>query len=258
MANGRIVDPTDRESFKIYIRAKLGEPVIQLNVSEFQVDIAIDEALHYFQQFHYDGTEHAFYIHELTQQDIDNKSFTIPDDIVGVVTFFSMSSTSSSGIGLPTNVYSGAWQMNYDLIFNQGTLNGTFLTYYINKTYYEMIQQLVVGMNNLRYTLHKDTVYIDNQMSQYGVGDKIILDCWRVVDPDANPQVWSDRWLIRYATAKLKKQWGENISKFGGMTLPGGVQLNGERILREADEELKYIEESCIRDYSDTPRDFLA
>lgn len=256
MGTGRITDPTDRESFKKFIRAKLGEPVIQINVSEFQVDIAVDEALQYFRDYHYNGTEHAYYIHHLTQQDIDNRYFTVPDELIGVTTFYSI--TDAVNFDVTFGPLTNSWQVNYGLAFSQGVLNGVLLTYYINRMYYEMLQQILIGRPAFRFNMHTNRVYLDSSISKLNVGDNIVLDGWMVTDPDVNPDVWSDRWLIRYATAKLKHQWGENISKFGGMMLPGGVQLNGERILREADDEIRNIEENCLRDYSEPPRDWLA
>lgn len=254
MGNGRITDPVNREEFKTLIRAKLGEPLIQLNLSEFQVDIAVDEALQYFRDFHYNGSWHAYYVHSITQQDLDDRFFSVPDDIIGVTSIFD--STTNSGMGLNTSIYSGAWQVNYDLLFNQGTLTGSFLSYYMNKTYYEMVNQLLTGMKPIRYNMHRNKVYLDSNWSNYKVGDILILDCWQVTDPDVDTDVWSDRWLIRYATAKLKFQWGENISKFN-VTLPGGVTVNGQQIKQEAAEELRNIEENCLRDYSEPPRDAI-
>lgn len=255
MGHGRITDPTNRDEFKIYIRSILGEPLIDLNVSEFQVDQAVDEALKYYRDYHYLGSWHAFYIHQITQQDMNNRHFTVPDDIIGVTCIYD--AASSSGMGLNTSIYSGAWQVNYDLLFNQGTLTGSFLSFYMNKTYYEMINSILVGLKPIRYNMHMNTVYLDSVWDNYSVGDNLVLDCWQVTDPDANPDVWSDRWLIRYAVAKLKKQWGENLTKFSG-TLPGGITVNGQDIKREAIEELNKIEEDCLRDYSEPPRDMIA
>lgn len=255
MGNGRITDPKNREEFKLYIRSKLGEPILQLNVTEFQVDQAVDEALQYYRDYHYLGSWHAYYIHQITAQDAQDRFFDVPDDIIGVTCVYDAS--TSSGMGLNTSIYSGACQVNYDLLFNQGTLTGSFLSFYMNKTYYEMINSILVGLKPLRFNMHQNRVYLDSTWENYKVGDNLILDCWQVLDPDANPDVWSDRWLIRYATAKLKRQWGENLSKFDA-TLPGSVKVNYDRIIREADDELIKIEENCLRDYSEPPRDWIA
>ena len=55
--------------------------------------------------------------------------------------------------------------------------------------------------------------------------------------------VWNDRWLKQYATAKIKYQWGSNLSKFAGIQMPGGVTLDGPRIMQEALDEIHKIEE---------------
>lgn len=254
MANGRISDPMNREEFKMYIRATLGEPIIELNVTEMQVDIAIDQALQYFQNYHYLGTSHVYYVHEITQDDINQKSFTVPDSLIGVTTVYDAS--SSAGMGLNTNIYSGAWQVNYDLLFNQGSLNGSFLSFYMNKTYYDMINSLLIGMKQIDFNQYQNKVYLHNTWENYKVGDKLFLDGFQITDPDEHPEVWSDRWLVRYAAAKLKRQWGENVSKFDA-TLPGGVKLNYERIIAESAEEIRQIEENLLRDYSEPVRDWI-
>jgi hypothetical protein len=253
MGTGRITDPTNRDEFKTYIRALLGEPAVHINVTEFQTDIAVDESLKYYRDYHYLGSWHAYYVHVITQDDLDNKYITLPDDIKEVVCVYD--NTSNSGMGLNTNLYSGAWQMNYDLVFNQNS-GGGFLSYYMNKSYYDMLNSMIVGMKPTRYNMHRGKLYLDYSTSSYTVGSEIILDCWQVTDPDLDPDVWSDRWLIRYAVAKLKRQWGENLSKFTA-TLPGGVTVNGDAIKNEAVAELTKIEEDCLRDYSEPPRNWI-
>lgn len=254
MANGRVTDPRNREEFKMYIRSKLGEPIIELNVTEFHVDQAVDEALQHYRDYHYNGSSQVYWTHELTQADIDNRYIDVPDDLFGVTTCYDFS--DSNGLGLSTDIYSGAWQMNFDMIFNQGTIQGNFLSFYINKSYYELINSLLIGMKKLRFNMHENRVYLDNTMKNFTPGTRIVLDGYQVTDPDEHPDVWSDRWLIRYATAKLKRQWGENISKFDG-ALPGGLKLNYERIIAEADREIEQIEENCLRDYSIPPMDAI-
>ena len=255
MASGRITDPTNRSEFTAYIRSKLGEPIIELNVTDFQVNQAIDEALQYYRDYHYNGTTHSFYIHTITDQDMTNRYITLPNEVIGVVTVYDPMDTS--GMGISADITSGSWQVNYDLIFSEGLLNGSFLSYFMNKQYYEMINQMVTGSRNIRYNMHDNRLYIDNTWTNYATGNRLVIECYQAIDPDTNTDVWTDRWLIRYATAKLKRQWGENISKVDA-TLPGGLKLNYDRIIREADDEINKIEEACLRDYSIPPRDWIA
>lgn len=254
MANGRISDPTNRSEFIQYIRALLGEPVIDLNVTEFQVDIAVDQALQYFQNYHYLGTSHVYYVHVITQDDIDNKKFTVPDDLIGVTTIYD---ANSGGMNMDINMTPGAWQMAYDMVFQSSSGGGgSMVSYYMTRTQFELINQILVGMKQLDFNQYENEVYLHNDWSRYSVGSKIVLDGFRITDPDEHPEVWSDRWLIRYAAAKLKRQWGENISKFDA-TLPGGVKLNYDRIIAEATQEITQIEENCLRDYSEPVRDWV-
>lgn len=255
MANGRVTDPTDRETFKRYIRSRLGEPVLTLNITEFQIDQAIDEALQYYRDYHYNGSTHTYYVHAITQDDINNRYFDTPDDLFGVTYCYDIS--GSTGLYINSSLPSLSWQLNFDLMYNSGTNQGTFLNYYINKNYYDLINQVLNGRTSIRFNMIENRVYLDNTWANYTVGSHLVLDGYMGIDPDVHPKIWSDRWLIKYAVAKVKRQWGENISKFDS-TQPGGVKLNYERIIREADDEIRKIEEDCIRDYSIPPRDQIA
>ena len=81
-------------------------------------------------------------------------------------------------------------------------------------------------------------------------GNYIVVEAYQVIDPDTFTDVWKDRFLQNYATAKIKYQWGSNLTKFNGMTLPGGVQFNGEQILSDAREEIQRLEEEMASSYS--------
>jgi hypothetical protein len=78
----------------------------------------------------------------------------------------------------------------------------------------------------------------------------IIIEGYRLLDPDTYTDVWNDRWLKKYATAMIKKQWGNNLKKFEGLQMPGGVTFNGQKIYDEAEDELKALDEDLIRSYS--------
>lgn len=255
--DGCITDPTDRESFKKYIRSRLGEPIIELNVTDFQVDQAVDEALRYFRDYHYNGTNLAYWGHKLTDEDVKNRYIDLPDNIVGVVDVYDMQ--DQTGLGISANIYSGAWQMNFDMIFGNGGMtssNNNFINYYINRMTYDMINDILEGKRNIRYNMNQQRLYLDNDWSNYTAGNNIVVECYQAINPDENKKMWADRWLIRYATAKLKRQWGENISKYDA-TLPGGNKLNYERIINEAQQELDSIEQDMLQDYSIPPRDLI-
>jgi hypothetical protein len=82
------------------------------------------------------------------------------------------------------------------------------------------------------------------------VGDYLIAEAYQIVHPDTYSDVWSDRWLARYAECLIKQQWGNNLTKFTGMTLPGGIKFNGEKILNDATNERLALEKEMISTYS--------
>ena len=113
------------------------------------------------------------------------------------------------------------------------------------------MQELFVGKQPFRYNRHLDRLYIDMDWSfRVTAGEYIIIKCYRTADPDTYGDVWADRWLRKYATQLIKRQWGTNLKKFSGMQLPGGVTFNGEQIYNEAEEEIKRLEEEMINTYS--------
>ncbi|MGA1049467.1 MAG: hypothetical protein ACO3UU_15800 [Minisyncoccia bacterium] len=82
-------------------------------------------------------------------------------------------------------------------------------------------------------------------------GDFIILECYKVLDPEEYPLVYNDRWLKEYYKYMVKQQWGQNLSKYSGMTLPGGVQLDGNAMMADSQAELDKLKEQLYTDYSE-------
>jgi hypothetical protein len=113
-----------------------------------------------------------------------------------------------------------------------------------------LISELLVGQQPIRYNRHKDRLYVDMEWSKINVGEYLLIEAYEIVDPNEYTQVWSDRWLQNYVTAKIKYQWGSNLTKFSGMSLPGGVQFNGEKILGDAQNEIEKMEAEMISSYS--------
>jgi len=243
----RKFQPKSRGDFKKHVLSKLGEPVLEVNVTDFQLEQCIDQALDYFRAYHYNGSEHTYYIHKLTQTDIDNRFITLPPEIFSVITIYDAS--TSTGLGLTSNLYSGAWAVNYDMIYNSVGLTGNFSSYYISQQYFNTLSQTLVAMPSIRFNMHNNILYIDNDWKKYKVDDMIVADCYKEIDADKFPSVWSERFLLLLTTAYVKKQWAENISKYTG-TLPGGMQLNWQQLLSDAQSEIQKLEYDNIGDYS--------
>lgn len=235
--------PTNRQSFKEHCLRRLGAPVITINVNDDQVDDRIDEALRYYWDYHFDGTEKLYYKYQLTQQDFDNKWIPIPENIIGVINIFDISSQINSG-----SMFDVRYQIALNDMFQY--TRESLIPYYMMFTHIQLFEQLLVGRQPIRYNRHIDRLYIDMDYNRLAVGNWIIVEAYQIVDPDTYQDVWADRWLIRYATALIKRQWGANLSKFAGVQLMGGYTFNGDRIYTEAIQEIEELESEMIRSYS--------
>ena len=235
--------PATRADFKEYCLRKLGKPVIEINVDDDQVEDRIDEALLYFADYHFDATEKTYYKYKITETDMTNKYLTMPDNIIGVVTLFPI------GQGLNTN---NLFNIRYQIALNDlYTLTSvSMVPYYMALTHIQQLEQLLVGQQPLRYNRHVNKLYIDTDWNIINVDDYIVIEAYQVVDPNVFTKTWGDRWLARYAAALIKQQWGQNLKKFQGMQLPGGLTFNGQQIYNEATEEREELEQEMITSYS--------
>lgn len=239
-----MAQPTTRAEFKEWCLRKLGKPVIEINVDQDQVDDRVDEALSYYWDYHFDGAEKTFLKHQVTDDDKTNKFITVPENVIGVVNVFNIGSTLSSG--------SGMFNVQYQFVLNNiENLTSYNLThYYMTMQHIQFMEQMLVGKQPIRYNRHINKLHIDTEWDKITTGDYIVAECYQVVDPEVYSDVWKDRWLQNYASAKIKHQWGTNLTKFNGMQLPGGVTFNGEQILQDSREEIQRLEEDMINSYS--------
>lgn len=236
--------PASRQEFKEYILRKCGHPVIQINVSDEQLEDRIDEALSFWNDYHYNGSSHVYLKHQMTQEDIDNGYVEISDPIfqrlLGVTRIFDLGASISTGTGI--------FNVTYQFVLN----NLTDITSYNVSNYYMFMQQLafiqevLVGKPMIRYNKHVNKIYLDMNTSKIAVGNWIIIEGYDILDEAMHSDMWNDRWLQNYATVLVREQWGYNITKFTNMQLVGGVQFNGEQILSEAREERRLLEEQAI------------
>ena len=234
---------TTRSEFKEYCLRKLGKPVIEINVDDDQVEDRIDEALKYYWDYHFDGTEKIFYKHQFTQEDIDNKYITLPQNIIGAVNIFDI------GDYIATN---NIFNIRYQIALNDlYTLTyQSMVPYYMAFQQLQLLEQLLVGKQPIRYNRNTNKLYVDVNWDKVTVGYYLVVEAYQIVDPTTYQDVWNDRWLQRYATALIKKQWGTNLTKFIGMQLPGGIQFNGEKIYNDAHDEIEKYEQEMISSYS--------
>lgn len=235
---------TTRKQFKDYVLRRLGAPVIDVNVDNEQVEDRIDDALAKFRDYHYDGTKHVYYKHVITSTDIANQYITLPETMIGVTRVFDINDSYSA-----TNLFNVRYQLHLNELFNIASVSVT--PYVVAMRHIEFLEEVFVGKKPIRFNRHTDKLYIDMSWSEdIQPGQYIIIDGYSSLDPNVDTDVWEDSWLKKYATALVKRQWGENLKKFEGMQLPGGVTFNGQKIWEEAIEEINKLEDEVIMDYS--------
>ena len=273
--------PNSRATLKDYCLRKLGYPVLEINVDDDQIDDLTDDAIQYFQERHFDGIERVFLKHKLTAADITtakttatttsattgasngitstgnadsfletNNYLKLPDHVIGVEKVFKMDQNTIS---------SGLFNIKYQIFLNDLYYYGALdlLNYAMTKTYLEDLSRIITPDTQIRFNKKQHNLYMDIDWNQISADTFIILDCYRLVDPGTATDVYNDFWLKRYLTALIKKQWGQNLIKFQGVMLPGGIQLNGRQIYDDAVKEIEEIEYSLKTEYELPPLDLI-
>ena len=273
--------PNSRATLKDYCLRKLGYPVLEINVDDDQIDDLTDDAIQYFQERHFDGIERVFLKHKLTAADITtakttatttsattgisngitsswnsdsfletNNYLKLPDHVIGVEKVFKMDQNTIS---------SGLFNIKYQIFLNDLYYYGALdlLNYAMTKTYLEDLSRMITPDTQIRFNKKQHNLYMDIDWNQINPDTFLILDCYRLVDPGNATDIYNDFWLKRYLTALIKKQWGQNLIKFQGVMLPGGIQLNGRQIYDDAVKEIEEIEYSLKTEYELPPLDLI-
>lgn len=235
--------PTTRAEFKESCLRKLGKPVIEINVDDDQVEDRIDEAIQYYWDYHFDGSEKIYYKYQVTDQDKQNGYITLPENIIGAINLFEM----NSWIGV-NNIFSIQYQIALNELYTITSISAQ--PYYMTMAHLAFLQELLIGKKPLRYNRNMNRLYVDMAWDLVPTGNYIIVEAYQVVDPTIYADVWKDRWLLRYAAALIKQQWGTNLKKFDGMKMPGGLTFNGQKIYDEATAEREQLEQEMISSYS--------
>jgi len=235
--------PNSRSTFKELCLRRLGKPVIEINVDDDQVEDRIDQALAYYQDYHFDGTEKTFLKHAVTQTDLDNQYIDIPNSVIGIVNIFDIGDATSTN-----NLFNIRYQIALNDLYDLSRYD--LVPFYMNFMNIRMIEEILVGKQPIRYNRHVNKLHIDMDWKKLNVGDFIVAHVYKKLDGDTYSDLWGDRWLAEYTTCLIKYQWGSNLSKFTGMQLPGGVQFNGADILSQAQMEKDKLEQEMISAYS--------
>ena len=266
--------PTSKTTFKSYCLRALGFGVIDINVSDDQVDDRIDEALQYFAQYHYDGVEKMYLKYQITQDDIDraasNDTTTATDTVDSNITatfkegknFIPMPSSVVSVIQIfpfddqtTNNMFDIRYQLRLNDLYDFSSTS--IIHYQMTMQQLDFLSHILVGEKPVRFNQHQNRLYIDMDFgNDIDVGEFLIIECYRKIDPATYTDIFDDIYLKRYATALIKRQWGANLSKFKGVQLLGGVEMDGEGIYSQAQEELQKLEEE-IQLAFETPIDYM-
>lgn len=242
--------PANREELKDFCLRQLGYPVIQINVDDVQVDDAVELALEYWHEFHFDGTERTYLKHLITETDMSNQYIQLGNDVISATRVFPVGGT---------NMSMTFFDLRYQLRLNDlWDLSSTSYTNYaLTMQHMRTLDLLFSGEQPVRFNRVNERLYIDwDWSSDITAGQYIIVEGMIILDVDAYTKAWNDRLLKKLATAYVKKQWGNNMKKFGGMQLPGGVTMNGQQIFEEAVKEITDTEQE-IRNTYEAPPGFL-
>ena len=276
--------PATRQQLIDYCLRRLGAPVLEINVDDDQIDDLVDDALQYFTERHFDGVERMYLKYKITQGDIDRGrakntdgvgivtttatsvdtgagSFTssfyetsnfiqIPDSVTGIEKIFKFDTSSISG---------GMFSLKYQIFLNDMYYFNSveLLQYAMVKRYLEDIDFLLTTDKQVRFNKRQDRLYLDIDWGAQSVGNFMVIDCYRALNPDSFTQVYNDSFLKRYLTALIKRQWGQNLIKFRGVKLPGGIELNGRELYEDGQRELDEIQRRMAMDYELPPYDFI-
>jgi len=243
--------PTTRSGLKDYCLRKLGFPVVDINVDDDQLEDRIDDALQLFQEYHYDGTEHVYLAQKVTSADITNQYLTLADSIIGVTKVFPFTGASVGGNNAAGfNMFDINYQLRLNDFYN---LTSSSYTYYvIAREHLAMLDMIVTGETPYSFnkTVHRLNIWQD-WSGKIEVNSYIAFECYRIVDQDCYEGVFNNSWLKEYTTQSFKKQWGENLKKYGNYVLPGGLVINGQTIWDEASSEIMRLEQKLIDVYEE-------
>ena len=272
-----------------YAKRRLGAPVVEINVADEQVEDLLDDAIQFFQQRHFDGVERMYLKHKFTQDEIDrgranqgasstvttgivtttgistsitgygtttsvfteNSNFIqVPDAVIGIQQIFKFDSSSISG---------GMFSIKYQLFLNDLYYFNSveLLQYSMVKSYLEDIDFLLTPERQIRFNKQQNRLYIDIDYDSLKEGDFIVIDCLRVLDPNQYQDIYNDMFLKMYFTALLKRQWGQNLIKFRGTKLPGGIELNGREIYEDGMRDYEFALQKLKEEYELPPLDFI-
>ena len=273
-----MASPSSRTELITYCKRQLGEPVLQVNIDDEQVNNVIDDTFQFFQENCYNGMERAYLYHEISADDKTRFAATvtktvtdtnvtpnatgtwleatnfipIPDHVVGITRVFGLVSNS-----IRSNLFGVEYQLFLNDLYAFGSLD--ILNYYMTKQYLETLDMVLNNgsFQQFRFTARRDRLYMDLDKDFLKEGSNLLIECHRMIDPTDATEMNNDPFVKKYATALMKKQWGMNLIKYTNVQLPGGVTLNGREIYMDALAEIEKIEGEVLSKYAIPPMDMI-
>jgi len=260
--------PSTRETLKQYALRALGKPVIEINADDDQLEDRIDEALQYFAQYHYDAIRRTYLKYQYTQSDYDrinadstetatknsvtttwkegNGFIIVPESVISVINIFPYSDKGN------LNLFDVRYQLRLNDLYDFSSTS--IINYDVVLRHLDFLDHVLVGEKPIRFNQHDNRLYIDQDWkNDLQVGEYLVIECYRKLDPTVYTDVYNDIYLKRYVTALFKKQWGANLSKFNGVTMIGNVTLNGQQLYQEALQDIEKLEQEIRSSYELNP-----
>ena len=265
-----MASPNSRSSLITYCKRQLGEPVLQVNIDDEQVNNVIDDSIQFFQENCYNGMERCYLRHQLTAEDFarfnsvetktvgtstweeDNNYIVVPSHVVGISKVFGIVSNT-----IRSNLFGIEYQIFLNDLYAFGTID--ILNYFMIKQYLETLDMVLNNgsFQQFRYTMRGDRLYLDIDEKFLKQDLYRLVEAHRLLDPTEVTEVYNDMFLKRYATAMMKKQWGMNLIKYNNVQLPGGITLNGRQIYEDALAEIEKMEGEVLSKYAIPPLDMI-
>ena len=253
--------PTTKATLGDWCKRRLGYPVLEINVDDDQVDDRLDEALQYFYTFQYGGMERTYLKHKITAADktragvsetetstdtadstittaweADKGFIVMPSAVLGVLRVLPFSDRGN------LNMFDVRYQLRLNDLYDFSS--ESVIHYEMTMRHIDYLDHILIGEKPIQYEVHKNRLYINMDWGDdVSLDEYLIIECYRKLEPTTYTDIYDDLWLKKYSTALIKRQWGENLLKFGNIAALGGVTVNGELIYNEAKEEIQRLEE---------------
>ena len=243
---------TTRDNFKAYCLRRLGAPVIEINIDDAQVEDRIDDAIQYWQDYHFDGLQKFYYIKRITQTEITQKYINLTDvrdssnnslEIIGITRVFPITDSQ-----VTVNMFDLRYQLRLHELYD--FTSASYVNYTMTQQHIRSLELMFSGEVPIRFQRHMQRLFIDWGWSYPNTTNTVVIaECYGSINPDVYTRVWNDRWMKEYTTALIKRTWGNNLKKFSGLMLPGGVTMNGDKIYEEAVAEIEKLEGEMQTEY---------